>query len=87
MVANVCGGYLGEAAVALLKAGAETNKKDVDGFLALDLAPGKDVRFSFLFLLLPSFTLTARLSTSYTTRHTVPSKGDTQTYPIMLTPF
>jgi 26S proteasome non-ATPase regulatory subunit 10 len=30
--------------VALLKAGAETDKKDVDGFLALDLAPDKEVR-------------------------------------------
>lgn len=34
----------GDAAVALLKAGAETDKKDVDGYLALDLAPDKDVR-------------------------------------------
>ncbi|KXX75190.1 hypothetical protein MMYC01_205895 [Madurella mycetomatis] len=34
----------GDAAIALLKAGAETDKKDVDGFLALDLAPGTDVR-------------------------------------------
>lgn len=34
----------GDAAVALLKAGAETDKKDVDGCLALDLAPDKDVR-------------------------------------------
>ncbi|KAK4103131.1 putative proteasome regulatory protein [Parathielavia hyrcaniae] len=34
----------GNAAVALLKAGAATDKKDVDGLLALDLAPGKDVR-------------------------------------------
>ena len=27
----------------LLKAGAETGKKDVDGFLALELAPDKEV--------------------------------------------
>lgn len=30
--------------MALLKAGAETGKRDVDGFLALDLAPDKEVR-------------------------------------------
>jgi len=34
----------GDTAVALLKAGADTNKKDVDGFLALDLAPDAQVR-------------------------------------------
>ncbi|KAM3074109.1 putative ankyrin-repeat protein [Clarireedia jacksonii] len=34
----------GDTAVALLKAGAETDKKDVDGFLALDLAPDKQVK-------------------------------------------
>lgn len=34
----------GDAAVALLKAGAETDKKDVDGFLPLEVAPGADVR-------------------------------------------
>jgi 26S proteasome non-ATPase regulatory subunit 10 len=33
----------GAAAVALIKAGAETDKKDADGFLALDLAPDKEV--------------------------------------------
>lgn len=33
----------GDTAVALLKAGAETDKKDTDGCLALDLAPDKDV--------------------------------------------
>ncbi len=33
----------GDTAVALLKAGAETDKKDMDGCLALDLAPDKDV--------------------------------------------
>lgn len=36
-------GGLGDTAVALLKAGAETDKKDADGFLALDLAPDKEV--------------------------------------------
>ncbi len=30
---------IGDTAVALLKAGAETDKKDVDGCLAIDLAP------------------------------------------------
>ena len=35
---------IGDAAVALLKAGAEIDKKDVDGNLALDLAPDKEVR-------------------------------------------
>ncbi|KAK8126303.1 ankyrin repeat domain-containing protein [Apiospora kogelbergensis] len=34
----------GATAVALLKAGADTDKKDSDGFLALDLAPDKEVR-------------------------------------------
>ncbi|KAK3363023.1 ankyrin repeat domain-containing protein [Lasiosphaeria hispida] len=34
----------GDTAVALLKAGAETDKKDMDGCLALDLAPDRDVR-------------------------------------------
>lgn len=34
----------GDTAVALLKAGASTDKKDVDGCLALDLAPDKAVR-------------------------------------------
>ena len=33
----------GDTAVALLKAGAETDRKDNDGFLALQLAPGSDV--------------------------------------------
>ncbi|RFU35410.1 hypothetical protein B7463_g1008, partial [Scytalidium lignicola] len=33
----------GDAAVALLKAGAEIDKRDVDGYLALDLAPDKQV--------------------------------------------
>ncbi|KAH8905088.1 hypothetical protein BR93DRAFT_929336, partial [Coniochaeta sp. PMI_546] len=35
---------VGDAAVALLKAGAETDKKDSDGMLALELAPDKEVR-------------------------------------------
>lgn len=34
----------GDAAVALLKAGAETDKQDLEGKLALDLAPDKEVR-------------------------------------------
>lgn len=33
----------GDAAVALLKAGAEVDKRDSDGQLALDLAPDKEV--------------------------------------------
>ncbi|RYP73764.1 hypothetical protein DL771_003477 [Monosporascus sp. 5C6A] len=33
-----------DVAVALLKAGAETDKRDSDGRLALDLAPDKEVR-------------------------------------------
>lgn len=33
----------GDAAVALLKAGADFDKKDVDGHLPLDLAPDKEV--------------------------------------------
>ncbi|AEO54392.1 hypothetical protein MYCTH_2296924 [Thermothelomyces thermophilus ATCC 42464] len=36
----------GDAAIALLKAGAETDKKDVDGYLPLDTAPSKDVSCS-----------------------------------------
>ncbi|KAI1459431.1 ankyrin [Annulohypoxylon moriforme] len=35
---------LGATAVALLKAGAEIDKRDLDGYLALDLAPDKEVR-------------------------------------------
>jgi 26S proteasome non-ATPase regulatory subunit 10 len=35
---------VGDTAVALLKAGAETDKRDTDGFLAIDLAPDKEVR-------------------------------------------
>lgn len=34
----------GDTAVALLRAGAEAGKKDNDGHLALELAPGSDVR-------------------------------------------
>lgn len=34
---------VGDAAVALLKAGAETDKPDLSGKLALDLAPDKEV--------------------------------------------
>jgi 26S proteasome non-ATPase regulatory subunit 10 len=38
----------GDTAVALLKAGAETGKKDVDGFLAMDLAPDAQVKSTLL---------------------------------------
>ena len=33
----------GDAAMVLLKAGAETDRRDVDGNLAIDLAPDKKV--------------------------------------------
>ena len=33
----------GDTALVLLKAGAETDKRDVDGNLAIDLAPDKKV--------------------------------------------
>lgn len=33
----------GDAALELLKAGAETDKRDVDGHLAIDLAPDSKV--------------------------------------------
>ena len=33
----------GDTALALLKAGAETDKRDIDGFLAIDLAPDTKV--------------------------------------------
>ena len=35
--------HIGDTAVALLKAGAEIDRRDVDGFLAIDLAPDKQV--------------------------------------------
>ncbi|KAI5864980.1 ankyrin repeat-containing domain protein [Durotheca rogersii] len=35
--------HVGDTAVALLKAGAEADKRDSDGYLALDLAPDKEV--------------------------------------------
>lgn len=38
----------GAAAVALIKAGAETDKRDADGHLALDLAPDKEVSLAAL---------------------------------------
>jgi hypothetical protein len=44
---------IGDAAIALLKAGAEAGKKDVDGYTPLDLAPAKDVRFFLSFPLSP----------------------------------
>ncbi|KKA29971.1 hypothetical protein TD95_005206 [Thielaviopsis punctulata] len=34
----------GDVAVALLKAGADATKKDLDGYLAIDLAPDSEVR-------------------------------------------
>lgn len=37
----------GDAALELLKAGAETDKRDVDGHLAIDLAPDSKVSFFF----------------------------------------
>lgn len=39
----------GDAALELLKAGAETDKRDVDGHLAIDLAP--DSKVSKIFFL------------------------------------
>ncbi len=45
--------------MALLKAGAETDKKDVDGLLALEVAPGADVRVSSP--LIPSVVVCANL--------------------------
>lgn len=39
---------IGDTAVALLKAGAETDKKDGDGHVALDLAPDAQVWLSIL---------------------------------------
>ena len=35
----------GDAALTLLKAGAESDKRDVDGFLALECAPDAKVKF------------------------------------------
>jgi len=35
--------HIGDTAVALLKAGAATDKKEVEGNVALDLAPDKGV--------------------------------------------
>jgi hypothetical protein len=43
---------LGDTAVALLKAGAETDRKDIDGYLAIDLAPDKQVSIITISLLL-----------------------------------
>lgn len=48
--------FAGDTAVALLKAGAETDKKDLDGKLALEIAPDRDVR------LLSKFTSFIRIS-------------------------
>lgn len=43
MVRLTKNGFSGDTAVALLKAGAETDKKDDDGKLALELAPDSSV--------------------------------------------
>lgn len=50
----------GDAALILLKAGAETDKKDVDGNLAIDLAP--DIKVFSIFDLIPPLTLKQPLS-------------------------
>ncbi|KAK4693422.1 hypothetical protein P7C71_g3975, partial [Lecanoromycetidae sp. Uapishka_2] len=42
-VAAISEGH-GDTALVLLKAGAETDKKDVDGNLAIDLAPDRKIR-------------------------------------------
>ena len=34
----------GEAALVLLREGAESDKRDLDGYLAIDMAPDKTVR-------------------------------------------
>lgn len=44
---------VGDTAIALLKAGAATDKRDLDGYLALDLAPDKEVRRPFCFPIHP----------------------------------
>jgi len=41
-IAAIAEGH-GDTAMVLLKAGAETDKKDLDGNLAIDLAPDKKV--------------------------------------------
>lgn len=38
----------GDTALVLLKAGAETDKRDVDGNLAIDLAPDKKVNIRYV---------------------------------------
>lgn len=52
---------VGDTAVALLKAGAETDKKDGDGLLALELAPDAQVSTHLLYSLRPSLALILRL--------------------------
>ena len=44
----------GDAAVCLLRAGAESDKRDQDGYLAIDLAPDKSVSMPFPSLILDS---------------------------------
>jgi hypothetical protein len=39
----VCLYNLGDTAISLLKAGAETDRKDIDGYLAIELAPDSQV--------------------------------------------
>lgn len=42
----------GDAALELLKAGAEMDKRDVDGHLAIDLAPDSKVSKEILYIFL-----------------------------------
>ncbi len=46
----------GDTALALLKAGAETDKRDGDGYLAIDLAPDKKVNLKICHSLLLNTT-------------------------------
>ncbi len=46
----------GDTALVLLRAGAETDKKDGDGYLAIDLAPDKKVNLEICHLLLLNIT-------------------------------
>jgi 26S proteasome non-ATPase regulatory subunit 10 len=48
---------IGDTAVALLKAGVDTDKKDSDGCLALDLAPDRDVCYPFFCFMIFADTL------------------------------
>lgn len=55
---------LGDTAVALLRAGAETDRKDVDGYLAIDLAPDKQVRIIAISLLICKILIWSRFASS-----------------------